>query len=102
MLASKESLIACSKCSTRVPLNDLKADKEGRKWVCTSCYSLQHPMHQKLRQPEKEFNNFKVESQNKKFKYQCASCKYSFTRNKEFQGMCPYCSKLGTVEKFIL
>ena len=26
-----------------MPLNDLRADKAGKTWICISCYSLQHP-----------------------------------------------------------
>src|SRR3990167_490070 len=37
------NLIACSKCKGKVPLNDLRADKTGKGWVCISCYFLQHP-----------------------------------------------------------
>ena len=103
MINSKESLIACSKCKLKVPLNDLKADKEGKKWVCTACYSLQHPLNlEKSRIPERNFNNIKLEESNKKFKYQRTACKYSFSRNNEFKGVCPYCSKLGSIEKAVI
>ena len=96
MINIKENLISCSKCKSRVPLNDLKADKEGKKWICTSCYGMQHPVAQKA--AEKSFNTPRMENLDKKFRYQCTACKYLFTRNSEFRGLCPYCSKEGTIQ----
>lgn len=97
MINPKESLISCSKCKSRVPLNDLKADKEGKKWICTSCYSVQHPNMPKTARTERDFTTPKLENSDRKFRYQCTGCKYIFTRNFEFKGMCPYCSKEDTV-----
>jgi|SRR3989344_7537053 len=100
---TKENLIACSKCKLKVPLNDLKSDKEGKRWICTACYSLQHPNNMpKSKIPERDFTDTRLEDSNKKFRYQCSACKYSFSRNNEFRGVCPYCSKLDSIERKII
>lgn len=105
MIINKDNLISCSKCKTRVPLNDLRADKEGKKWICTSCYSLQHPILNQQKgklEYEKPINTPRNIDSNKKFRYQCTGCKYIFSRNTEYLGICPYCSKSGTIEIFKL
>ena len=100
---ARETMISCSKCKGRVPLNDLKADKEGKNWVCTSCYALQHPALRSIQKQgfEKPVSNiaFKSETLGKKFKYHCNACKYNFSRNAEYKGSCPYCDKINTIEK---
>ena len=103
MASTKESLISCAKCKNKVPLNDLKADKDGKIWICTTCYSLQHPDKQKSKLvQERDFNYPRLEESSKKFKYRCAACKFTFSRNTEFRGMCPYCNKPCTIEKTVL
>ncbi len=115
------NLIACSKCKGRVPLNDLRADKTGRGWVCISCYFLQHPSLN-IRKPtmlQQVQSNVQVQSMQKvqpaqntnrqikdpimkeilkKYNYQCLACKYKFSRNYEYMGMCPFCGKSNTLE----
>jgi len=101
----KESLISCAKCKGKVALNDLKADKEGKAWICTSCYSIQHPNIKIAQNPlsnikkEIQIKDIKLEDNNKKFTYLCNACKFKFSRNTEFRGMCPYCGKIGSVER---
>ena len=97
-VVNKTAMLACSKCKGKVPLNDLRADKDGKSWVCSSCYSIQHP---KLRNEnisqEKKVNKIQFSS-DKKFKYQCEICKFKFARNSEYKGLCPYCSKEGSLQ----
>ena len=117
---ANENLISCSKCKGRVPLNDLRADRGGKSWICLSCYSIQHP---NLRTPTMNFNSQKQNSQQtmqkpvvektqliekpkpsvmsqilKKYNYQCNGCKYKFSRNQEYNGLCPFCGKENTLE----
>lgn len=99
MIAPKENLISCAKCKSRVPLNDLKSDKEGKIWICTNCYSTQHQNLNSQRIVAEKTISQKIEDPTKKFRYKCTACKFGFSRNNEFKGVCPYCSKLGTVEK---
>ena len=56
-------------------------------------------VNRNLIQKPEPISKIKSEDIDKKYKYQCSACKYKFSRNNEFRGMCPYCSKLGTVEK---
>ena len=130
MMNTKESLISCSKCKGRVPLNDLRADRTGQGWVCISCYSLQHPslnIKKPMRQQNFQVANVeKIQSAQtfmnkpqtvekpmvlenkpklsimneilKKYNYQCNACKYKFSRNYEYRGMCPFCGKTGSLE----
>ncbi|MEK6937021.1 MAG: hypothetical protein AABW58_03030 [Nanoarchaeota archaeon] len=120
------NLISCSKCKGRVPLNDLRADKTGKGWVCISCYSLQHP-DLNIRKPTTQQQNIYVQKVQtsetfmnkphtvekpmvlerkqsimaeilKKYNYQCNACKYKFSRNQEYNGMCPFCGKKNTLE----
>jgi len=117
MLMANDNLISCSKCKGRVPLNDLRADKGGKSWICLSCYSVQHP---NLREPSMPLNSQKQFMQKsvqekpraatenpkpsvmsqilKKYNYQCSGCKYKFSRNVEYNGLCPFCGKSNTLE----
>lgn len=112
------NLIACSKCKGRVPLNDLRADKTGKGWVCVSCYSMQHPSlntNKNVQQQNIQNNTIEIQRKQpqtsaivkeksimseilKKFNYQCGVCKYKFSRNFEYKGVCPFCGKLNTLE----
>src|SRR3989344_8867727 len=113
------NLIACAKCKGRDPLNDLRADKTGKGWVCISCYSLQHPnlnirrpaMEQQasvqvqgiqkvqaIQNSEKQIKDPIMREILKKYNYQCSACKYKFSRNYEYKGMCPFCGKSNTLD----
>ncbi len=127
----KDSLISCSKCKGRVPLNDLRADKTGKGWVCISCYSIQHPSLNIKKPTVSQQQNTQTNVQRtqavqsfmnkpqtvekpmildnrqkpsimseilKKYNYQCVGCKYRFSRNYEYKGMCPFCGKQGSLE----
>lgn len=130
MISPKESLISCSKCKGRVPLNDLRADKTGKGWVCISCYSMQHPslnikrpdsqipkqqgmvvnvqkVQQFINRPQVSEKAVVIENKPrdlimreilKKYNYQCSACKYRFSRNYEYKGVCPFCGKHGCLE----
>ena len=103
-----EPLVTCTKCSTNVPVKDLRADKTGRGWVCIACYNRQHNKisHQDILQKPQTVKKQEPPEvpQNKEPRkissYKCVGCKYKFESSvNALDKQCPYCSRLGTIEK---
>ncbi|MEK6841035.1 MAG: hypothetical protein AABX45_00375 [Nanoarchaeota archaeon] len=89
-------LVPCKLCKTRIPVSDLRKNKDGL-YVCNTC--LSHGFYEtslrttELRKPLPS----KVQPQTKKeekISYLCNSCKFSFTKPFESEDKnCPMCGK---------
>ena len=90
-----ESLVTCKNCKSKVPMEDLRADKTGSGWICLSCYENQHP---EIYNKPKEKVQPKKPTSPKEIKYQCQSCGYKFLKDDKFTGKCPYCDRYGSVK----
>lgn len=53
-----EKRITCAKCNKVIDLSDIRADVNGRDWVCLDCYNKQHPK-KKVREVDKEIKYLK-------------------------------------------
>lgn len=114
-----ETYLICSRCRKKAPINEVRADKTGRDWICLECYDFQHPEKETSEQlisgadvstiqetAKAEFLN-RVERREEQLKigeakkYICISCKYKFIRRPDFIGKgCPFCGKITTIREY--
>ena len=112
-----EDTITCPKCNTRVSVKELRADKTGLSWICSNCYSRQHAKEPKKESIVTERLRSMAEERTKKptvterpianesgirklSSYKCTACNYKFESTTYKLGkMCPYCSRVGYVER---
>jgi len=96
-------LVPCKLCYTRVPVSDLRRNKEGL-YVCNTC--LSHGFYEsslrtnQLRKPAEEIKAQPMIKKDDKSAFFCNSCKYRFTRPIGSPGKgCPFCGKEYSVQK---
>ena len=89
MKLDQDMIIACTRCTCKVPIASTTYDKTGKKLICFECYNK----ISKGIEPEKYRT---IQSENpEKVGYKCVSCGYRFSRNSTFQfgGICFNCGK---------
>ena len=99
-------LVPCKLCKTKVPVGDLRRNKDGI-FVCTTCFShgylataeIRDLTPERLRKIEAK-KEVKPIFREERVPYHCTNCKFSFTRplGSPNKG-CPYCSKEHTVQR---
>ena len=106
MMATTNVLVPCKLCRTKVPVGDLRRNKDGI-FVCTTCFSHGYlashdiadltPERLKKQDTKKEVKPMIYEE---RVAYHCSNCKFSFTRplGSSNKG-CPYCNKEHTVQR---
>ena len=93
--------MSCVVCNKTVPLEQLRADKLGKNWICSSCYEKQNykkPLSVKdfrtigLTKKEIEKPDLNPRKKQLKQKYRCALCKF-VSNQTSATAICPNCGK---------
>ena len=106
VIESSNVLVPCKLCKTKVPVTDLRRNKDGL-FVCSTC--LNHGYLASVDIHDLTPSRFKKQEEKKEVKpviksdriaYYCTNCKFSFTRpvGSTNKG-CPYCNKEHTVQR---
>lgn len=102
-MATSSVLVPCKSCTLKVPVGDLRRNKDGI-FVCTTCLNRGFVASVDINKltPEriKRVENKQPVVKEQKLSYYCNNCKFSFSRplNSEGKG-CPYCNKEHTVQR---
>ena len=103
-MSSGVVLVPCKLCKTKVPVSDLRRNKNGI-YVCGNCLNYGSYAKPELRQVTQTRNPLpgKLGLESKKeerIPYLCGSCKFSFTKpfNTEDK-TCPNCGKDFSVQR---
>jgi ribosomal protein L37AE/L43A len=95
-MATNLVLVPCKLCKTKVPVSDLRKNKDGL-YVCNTC--LSHGFYEtslrvnELRKPLPSNVQPQVKKE-EKIAYLCNSCKFSFTKPLGSEDKnCPMCGK---------
>ncbi len=80
----------CKKCSTKVPLSNIRYDSNGKDLICTSCFSSKTKEPIKAREAPKK----KTPQIGDHVKVICTECRYKFAVRvgSNIKLRCPYCS----------
>jgi DNA-directed RNA polymerase subunit RPC12/RpoP len=97
----------CAQCRTKVPKERIKFDLSGIDLVCDVCFAKKLGLEKQRRKGISQTPSIIEERrllkriQEDSINYQCAQCKYKFSRKKSFRvSCCPYCSGSRVVEVF--
>lgn len=100
-----ERVVICVKCGNKTPFDRVKADINGKDWICSRCYELQHAKKSKysanisahdLKRAIKPVLQTK-ENVQKRIEVKCEKCGYSYyTTN--IPRLCSFCGRAGTVK----
>ena len=89
-------LVPCKLCKTRIPVSDLRKNKEGI-YVCGNCLNYGYQGMSELRSTSitrQPFQTKQVSSKQEKIAYLCNSCKFGFTKPLGSEDKnCPMCGK---------
>ncbi|MEK6934966.1 MAG: hypothetical protein AABW46_03745 [Nanoarchaeota archaeon] len=92
--------ITCHICNKRTVIGDLRANRDGKSWICVSCYENQFPRKQLKK--ERNYNKLTLpKSKLSKYpdtKYKCASC-FFITEKLSINAFCPNCGRKNTLYK---
>ncbi|MBI2499582.1 hypothetical protein HYV88_05050 [Candidatus Woesearchaeota archaeon] len=100
--------VTCVLCNKSVSIDNMRADKSAKGWICPNCYEKQH-YKKPLKSITKDFRNVGMEyktildqqnmvkpkiniKQEKKEKYRCALCKF-VSKQTSAAALCPNCGK---------
>ena len=74
--------VVCKKCSSKIPLSQMRSDKNQGVLVCVNCF-------------EGKSEEFYQSADSKRVKYHCQACGFKFSRgeNFSFNGLCFNCGK---------
>ena len=109
---TNEKSTICVKCKKLVPLSKIRADINGKDWVCINCYQMQDKKSlvrlriSKLEDPLAK-SKLELEGQIKpkkgeKITVKCDKCSYSFLIAYDaIPKKCPYCANEETLRQTI-
>ncbi|HLC85931.1 MAG TPA: hypothetical protein VJG30_01435 [Candidatus Nanoarchaeia archaeon] len=88
MESNQDIIIACTSCSSRVPISQTTYGSSGKNLICFDCYNS----IAKGNKPERVVQSADVPD---RVSYKCMSCSHSFSRASTFQfgGQCFNCGK---------
>lgn len=89
MQHDQDTMVACTRCTSSVPIEHTTYDSKGRNLICFGCYN-------KLVKgviPDRLIQSAEIT----KLNYQCLSCGFKFSRSNSFQfgGNCFNCGKMS-------
>ena len=105
-MESTNVLVPCKLCKNKVPVGDLRRNKDGM-FVCATCFShgylasvdIRDLTPERLRKKEDKIEPRQV-LKSDRITYYCTNCKFSFTRSLGSPNKgCPYCGKEHTVQR---
>lgn len=92
--------ITCKFCTNKVPLRNMRYNREGSDLICRACYekSVAKNMNfgKSVKEQRREEKETKVyESGDELCNYICPSCRFKFSRRRNtiMKLRCPYCGK---------
>ena len=97
-------LVPCKYCKLKVPVSDLRKNKEGV-YICSTCLShgyMQTPNIHDLAPKSKtlEVKKEQMIKREDKINYYCSNCKFGFSKpSNSATKNCPYCNKEHTVQR---
>jgi len=96
----------CERCKGEFPITRLSVDTKGKRLVCDNCitYLKTGMLVTEKAEAAKDFSEIRKKLTlsteerldkmgQKKDKYECASCDYTFSSIRNYKGICPYCGE---------
>ncbi len=114
-----EKVISCAQCGKQTQINQIRADSNGKDWICIKCYELQHKKAKRV--PDFSFSRTAEPAQQKtpefsisrtaqtstikptsitpsKTNFRCLRCNYPFSVHpSNIPKVCPHCGREGTL-----
>lgn len=84
--------VICRSCGRTVAVKNIHFDESNKQYICTTCFNASKNSREIKAMPKEEKTEEPKASSGDKINYQCAHCKYKFSRPKEkVPHNCPYC-----------
>lgn len=91
--------VSCIICNKVIPVDQMRADKSARGWICPGCYDKQN-YKKSLKSIYKDYRTLgltqkgieKKSEEQKKQNYRCALCKF-VSKQTSANAPCPNCGK---------
>ncbi|MEK6953077.1 MAG: hypothetical protein AABX29_08750 [Nanoarchaeota archaeon] len=100
--------VTCILCNKSVSIDNIRADKSAKGWICPNCYEKQHykkPLksivkdfrkvgieYKEILNPQNKVESKIITRREEKEKYRCALCKF-VSKQSSSTALCPNCGK---------